>query len=417
MRILICGASGLIGAALCTAFAQAGHDTVRGVRHATRPGDIEIDYARDLDQSTWLPRLRGIDVVVNAVGIIVERGGERFDDIHRRAPQALFAACAAAGVRRVVQISALGAERGTSHYFCSKRAADEFLTTLPLEWQIVRPGLVYSENGASARLFTQLASLPLHILPAGGKQQLQPIHLDDLIDAIARLASTATPRQCVELVGPEPVSYRKMLDGYRQAMGFSEALKISVPAPLMAMAAECAGHLTPGPLNRESWQMLQAGNVGDPSDTGRLLGAPPRGLAQFIPPEHAAGVRGRALAAWRLPLLRYALAAVWIATAGVSAFVFPVANSLALLSRVGLTGLPALIVLYGAAALDFLLGIACIGFPGRRLWLSQLGLIAAYTAIVACALPEFLWHPFGPVLKNLPIVAILFILWAEESKP
>jgi uncharacterized protein YbjT (DUF2867 family) len=118
MRILICGASGLIGAALCTAFAQAGHDTVRGVRHATRPGDIEIDYARDLDQSTWMPRLRGIDVVVNAVGIIVERGGERFDDIHRRAPQALFAACAAAGVRRVVQISALGAERGTSHYFC-----------------------------------------------------------------------------------------------------------------------------------------------------------------------------------------------------------------------------------------------------------------------------------------------------------
>jgi len=337
---------------------------------------------------------------------------------HRRAPQALFAACAVAGVRRVVQISALGAERGTSRYFHSKRAADEFLKTLPLEWQIVRPGLVYSENGASARLFTLLASLPLHVLPAGGQQQLQPIHLDDLIDAIVRLASTATPaRQCVDLVGPKPVSYREMLAGYRHAMGFSEAPRLAVPAPLMATAAECAGRLTPGPLNRESWQMLQAGNVGDPSDTCRILGAPPRNLTQFIPPGHAAGVRGRALAAWRLPLLRYVLAAVWIATAGVSAFVFPVADSLALLSRVGLAGLPALIVLYGAAALDFLLGIACIGFPGRRLWLGQLALIAVYTAIIACALPEFLRHPFGPVLKNLPIIAILLILWAEESKP
>jgi uncharacterized protein YbjT (DUF2867 family) len=418
MKILICGASGLIGAALCTAFAKAGHETVRGVRHATRPGDIEIDYACDVDQNAWLPRLHGVDVVVNAVGIIVERGDERFDDIHRRAPQALFAACAAASVRRVVQISALGAERGTSRYFRSKRAADEFLTTLPLEWQIVRPALVYSEKGASACLFTVLASLPLHILPAGGKQQLQPIHLDDLTAAIVRLVSAVEPPgQCIELVGPNPVRYREMLAGYRHAMGFSEAPRIAVPAPLIAMAAECVGRLTSGLLNRESWQMLQAGNVGDPSDTCRILGAPPRSLSQFITAENAACVRGRALATWRLALLRYALAAVWIASAGVSAFIFPVDGSLALLSRVGLAGMPALITLYGAAALDFLLGVACLRFPGRRLWLCQLGLIVGYTAFIAWALPEFLWHPFGPVLKNLPIIAILFILWAEESKP
>lgn len=125
--------------------------------------------------------------------------------------------------------------------------------------------------------------------------------------------------------------------------------------------------------------------------------------------------RLRALAGWRTALLRWVLAIVWLATAIVSAFVHPQADSLALLARVGIEGIPAIAALYGAAALDFVFGIACIVRPRRALWLAQGALILGYSAAIAACLPEYLWHPFGPLLKNLPILAILFILFAEEK--
>ena len=70
-----------------------------------------------------------------------------------------------------MQISALGADRGMTRYFLSKRAADDYLATLPLEWTIVRPALVFGPGGSSARLFAKLAGLPLVPLPGRGEQR------------------------------------------------------------------------------------------------------------------------------------------------------------------------------------------------------------------------------------------------------
>ncbi|MEK7919688.1 NAD(P)H-binding protein, partial [Burkholderia contaminans] len=106
--------------------------------------------------------------------------------VHRAAPCALFTACCRAGVRRVIQISALGVERGNTRYFASKCAADRFLKTLPIDFRIVRPALVYGTDGASARFFRMLASLPVQVLPAGGHQRLRPVHVDDLAEVVAR---------------------------------------------------------------------------------------------------------------------------------------------------------------------------------------------------------------------------------------
>jgi hypothetical protein len=161
--------------------------------------------------------------------------------------------------------------------------------------------------------------------------------------------------------------------------------------------------------------MLRAGSalpescVASVSAVRTLLGHAPRGIADFIAPAERELFRLRALACWRSALLRWTLAAVWLATAIVSAFIYPRADSLALLARVGLEGMPAIAALYGAAALDTFLGIACIVRPRRMLWLAQGVLVLGY------CLPEYLWHPFGPLLKNLPILAILFILSAEEK--
>ncbi|EGD06455.1 NAD-dependent epimerase/dehydratase, partial [Burkholderia sp. TJI49] len=141
----------------------------------------------------------------------------------------------------------------------------------------------------------------------------------------------------------------------------------------------------------------------------------PRGIRTFAGTD-AAALRRDALAMWRRPLLRGALAIVWIWTAIVSAFVHPLNDSLARLALAHLTGLPAQAALYAACALDFAFGVATLAAPSRRLWLAQGALIVAYSAVIAVTMPGLLAEPFGPVLKNVPILAILLILFAEEER-
>ncbi len=167
-------------------------------------------------------------------------------------------------------------------------------------------------------------------------------------------------------------------------------------------------------FTRDTWTMLRGGNTGDPAAATALLGRPPRGIDGFIGAQ-AAALRRDALAMWRRPLLRGALAIVWIWTAIASAFIHPLHASLALLAPAHLTGLPALIALYAASALDFGFGIATVVAPSRRLWVAQAALIVAYSAVIAVTMPRLLAEPFGPVLKNVPILAILLILFSEEE--
>ena len=116
------------------------------------------------------------------------------------------------------------------------------------------------------------------------------------------------------------------------------------------------------------------------------------------------------------PVLVGAIAFVWIATAIVSAGIYPVDGSLQLLARTGLHGTMALAALYGAALLDLVLGIATLVMRRRRgLWLLQAALIVAYTVIITVALPDQWLHPYGPVTKNVPLLAMLALLYATEE--
>lgn len=415
MNILVCGANGFIGRALGARLEAGGHRVLRGVRHAVGPHDVAIDFTKDVDPDAWLARLDGVDVVINAVGILADRRDATFDAVHRAAPCALFTACCRARVRRVIQISALGVERGDTPYFASKYAADTFLRTLPIDYRIVRPALVYGASGTSARFFRMLASLPVHALPAGGQQRLRPVHVDDLAELVARLVDApAAGNPVIDAVGGDEVEYREMLSVYRAALGFPPAARIALPGPLVGAAAALLGTLPGAMLTRDTWTMLRGGNTGDPAALAAVLGRPPRGLRHFIGAD-AAALRRDALAMWRRPLLLGALAIVWIWTAIVSAFIHPRHDSLAMLARAHLTGLPALIALYAACALDFAFGVATVVAPSRRLWVAQGALIVAYSAVIAVTMPGLLAEPFGPVLKNVPILAILLILFSEEE--
>lgn len=420
MVILLTGASGFIGQRLTKALVAAGHQVVCTTRTPKKDLHlryVEADFTRDFDKEDWMPRLAGIDVVINAVGIIREQGRQTFEAIHERAPQALFAACAASGVRLVVQISALGAdEQAQSRYHLSKKRADDYLTGLPVHSVIVQPSLVYGEEGASARLFTTLASLPLIGLPGKGEQQIQPVHIDDVVAAIVALLDKPLKSGTrLPLVGPEPMSLRSFLAILRQSMGLGRAHFMPVPLPLVRLAA-AAGKILPGSLlDPETIQMLERGNTADAGAITALLGRAPRPARDFV--GQARNTRLQALLNWLLPVLRFSIALVWIFTGIVSLGVYPVSESYALLARVGITGMLAPVMLYGAALMDLAFGIAILVMHKRRLlWLAQLAVILFYTAIITWRLPEFWIHPYGPLLKNLPMLAAIWLLFELEEK-
>ncbi|HZX33638.1 MAG TPA: SDR family oxidoreductase [Rhodocyclaceae bacterium] len=414
MRILLCGADGFLGRHFEAALAAAGHQVVRGVHRFRQAGDVAMDYRHDLSPEPWLPRLENIDVVINAVGILNERQPEDFDRIHRLAPAALFAACAAKGISRVIQISALGADRRDTPYLASKAAADDCLLATCPGGVVVRPALVFGPEGASSRFFLGLASLPLVFLPGQGRQPLRPIHVEDLAALVVRLVDTPSPAsQVVDAVGGRQTDFRGMLAAYRRGLGFPPALAIPMPACLMAAAAGVGSRFPGSLLNRSTWRMLNGGNTAEGEPTARLLGRPSRSPEQFIAPGEAAPLRHQAVASWRIPLLRSVLAFLWLWSAAVS-LAWP-ATGMALLRPFGLAGMGAIAVLVGASLLDAGLGLLTLLRPSRRLWQFQMALVVGYSLLVAWQLPEFLIHPFAPIAKNLAVLAILFLLWSEEE--
>lgn len=414
MNILVCGARGFVGAALCERLERCGHRVIRGVRKIRNGNECAIDYMHDLDPVQWEARLRGVDVVINAVGILVEDRRQRFDQVHAEAPIVLFDACVRQGVKQVIQISALGAQSRLTPYFASKFAADSHLLSLRIRACVVRPALVYGASGKSAAFFRTVASLPVHALPAGGHQRLRPVHVDDLTEIVERLidGDDRSPRT-LDVVGGEEVEYREMLAIYRRSLGFDAALRIAIPGGLIGLGATLLDRVPGSMLTRDTWRMLQADNTADVGATASVLQRPPRGLRSFISLD-AKALRRDALDAWQPALLRVTLAFVWIWTAIASVFLYPRSASLALLTRAHLYGTGAAVAFYLAVALDVAFGILTLLKPRRLLWLAQGALIAAYTTIITVTMPETWADPFGAILKNLPIFVLLLMLFNQD---
>lgn len=116
-----------------------------------------------------------------------------------------------------------------------------------------------------------------------------------------------------------------------------------------------------------------------------------------------------------LRLIRLTLALVWLVTGALSLGIYPQAESLKLLGMVGLHGQPALAALYAGALLDIALGLLTLFLPRRWLWTLQMAVILGYTVIITVFLPHYWLHPFGPILKNLPILVLLWLLNRNEG--
>lgn len=407
----------MIGGAVARRLERAGHEVVYAGRSETDGTHaLHLDFAGPPEHARLVERLGGVDVVINAVGIFQPTVKQDFGTVHVNGLRRLCEAAVEAGVSRIVHLSALGAAAGGgTGYFTSKAQAESYLESLPVPVVILRPSLVFSPDGASTRLFTRLASLPLLALPDGGRQLVQPVHVDDLAEAI-EYAATGQGSVTVDAVGPHALAFRDYLQAIAEQLGRRPPQVLAVPPRLLAPVLPLAGLLSGGVLGTDALRMLEAGNTADPGPFTRLLGHPPRPVSAFIEPPTRATLdswlrRGRVLL-W----MRLALAVMWLGTAWTSLWGYPREGSYALLAQLGLQGLPATAALWLGAGLDAVLGLALLLPRRRRVYQAQIALMVAYTLLISVWLPEFWLHPFAPLLKNVPIVAMTAALLVLERE-
>lgn len=425
MRILLVGANGFIGSALLRHLLAAGHEVTACVRnpqalkqrHPQLPC-VTADYTSHRTTAQWQPLLRGFDVVINSVGVIRERGDNTFAQLHAQGPMALFAACATAGITAVIQISALGAGHPHgSRFLESKQQADAFLLGLPLQSYVLRPSLVYGPGGKSSLFFKAIAALPLIPLPDRGGQQVQPVAVDDLARIVAAcVAGRVAPRQILDVVGAEPLTLRQMLTRYRRWLGLCAPHFVTLPLTPLLHLARGSGLFGLHGSVAEMKALLQ-GNAAPVAKLTLQSGIEPRGMDTTLQ-EHPAQQPDlwHARLYFLRPLLRLSLALLWLWTAVVSAALYPLEQSVALLAGVGIPAAWAMPLLYGAALLDLLLGLALLcNRHVRSAATVQIAVVLLYSVIITLFLAEQWLHPFGPISKNLPLLVATLTLIAMEE--
>lgn len=422
MRILLCGASGFIGGHLLRALQGAGHEVLRLSRSGA-PGTVRGDFSTDIIPEVWAPRLEGVDAVINAVGIIREVGSDRFEPLHGRAPLALFTAAADRKLR-VIQISALGTPSPgdpprPEPYFRWRALADDLLLQRCPDALILRPSIVYGPGDHSMALFRGLAALPITPLIGAGDQPLSPVYVGDLAAAVVRaLSDRADPdlRGVVEVVGPETMPFRALLDRLRRWMGAGPLRGLPVPlAPVRAGAAitDLTGI---GPISSDELSMLLAGNAAPPDRFARLLGRPPTPLEQALGPCTQADRWHARLSMLRVPL-RLSVASVWVATGVFCLFAVPPEVRYGMLGDSGFTGPAAERFLDALCLAEIPLGLlTAAGWRVRWLGALQLLMISSFSLFLLFTQTHWWVHPYGPLTKNIPLMgAILAMMCLEED--
>lgn len=430
MNILVTGASGFIAAQIVTDLIIAGHAVTCCVRNVAYTRNlfptatvIKCDFIRDTRIDVWIERLKDIDIVINCVGILHHPNKNIIWAVHYETPKAIFDACVKTGVKKIIQISALGIDSSHVDYAKSKKDADDYLLTLPISAFILRPSLVYGRGSyGGTSLFRGLAGLPGIIpVPGRGQQEFQPIHLQDLSKAILHLLDLpAKKSEILTAVGPKKISLADLLLHLRAWLGFTKAKIAFIPLWLIRSAL-WVGNLIPySVMNSNSYQMLIQNNITNAAETKRF-----HDTIGFIPRDFTTGLYSQPSTVqdhWHArlyflkPLLRLSIAFVWIFTAICSLFLYPHAESYQLLEQVGVNTFWQPVMLYGASTLDAIIGIAMLcNYQLKKFCLLQILIIVIYTLIISFRLSDFWLHPFAPIAKNIPLIVAILILLGLES--
>ena len=294
MRIAVLGGTGFVGRALCERLVRAGAGGGTLVVPTRRPQHadairslptVEVRVADVHDDRALTRVVAGCDAVINLVAILHGSAAE-FERVHVALPRRLAAICRSTGVRRVLHVSALGADAGApSLYLRSKAVGEAALQGAALDLTVLRPSVIFGAEDSFLNLFASLQTVfPLMPL-AGAGARFQPVWVDDVAEALLRcLQRDETVGQTIEAAGPDVFTLAELV---RLAGRWSGHERPIVPLPaLLARAQALAMELLPGvPLmSRDNLDSMRVPNVA----TGALpgfdsLGIAPTALAAIAP--------------------------------------------------------------------------------------------------------------------------------------
>ena len=277
-HIVILGGTGFVGRHLVPRLHRDGHritvlsrnrDTHREL--SVLPG-VRVVNADVHDPVALRARLEGADAAINLIGILNERGsdGSGFRKAHVELTRSLVESCIATGVARLLQMSALRAGEGASHYLKTRGEADRIVQASPLAWTIFRPSVIF---GPGDGLFFRFASL-LRIAPvlplARAGAMFQPVYVGDVAEAFARaLVHPRTAGQVFELGGPRSIALGELVRWTARMMGRRRWV-IALPDPLGAVQARVGEWLPGKPISRDNFRSLGTDSIARSDGLGAL---------------------------------------------------------------------------------------------------------------------------------------------------
>ena len=431
MRVLVAGAGGFVGQHIAAEAARAGHEIIACGRDTERlrlefPAwpVVRCDYTRDTVED-WRHRLQGVDAVVNAVGLFQSEGANTLEAVHINGPRNLFDACAGLGIPKVIQISALGADSAAqSRFHLTKRKADDYCIELAERngfsgWTVVRPSIVIGRGGQSTALFSALGAMPWPPRLGSGMWKVQPLHVSDFAYGI-RLALESEeplPRQ-LDFAGPRPMTTDQLTHTIRRWLLLPPAKVFPLPEWLLRTGSVFGSVFFFGALSDESLDMLARGNTASLAPLQEALHWQPRPLAEALATEPSAqSDLWHARLYFLRPALRMGLGTMWIVTAIISAFVYPLEKSIAMTSGLGVSDSQAAALIYGGAALDAALGSALIlNMRPALAGALQIAAMLVFTVLASIAVPYAWSDPLGPLTKNLAVLLATLVMIALEAR-
>lgn len=296
MRIVMLGGSGFVGQVLARRLVRDGHAVLVLTRNRSQHREVALLPGVELREgnvydSDWLAaRCAGADAVVNLVGILNEpgiggAGGRGFERAHVQLTRTVIAACQRAGATRLLQMSALNAGRGRSHYLRTRGAAEAAVQASDLRWTIFRPSVIFGRGDGLFCRFAELLKLSPLMPLAGADARFQPVAVEDVAEAFARaLTRRDSIGQIYELGGPEVVTLAEIVRRTAHWMGVRR-LVLPMPSAIGWMQAAAFGMwpLANKPLSLDNFRSLSVDSVVGADDGLARLGIDKTAMAQTVP--------------------------------------------------------------------------------------------------------------------------------------
>jgi len=297
-RIFVSGGTGFVGRHVVRALVARGFL----VRCLVRPGsESHLKGFESIDRvpgdvmrpDGLVASAEGCAAMVNLVGIIREHRarGISYERLHVRATQNMLGVAKAAGIKRYVQMSALGARpQAPSAYHRTKWRAEEAVRESGLDWTIFRPSIIFGPGDEFISVLAQMIRRsPVVPVLGDGQYRLQPIAVEQIAEGFVHaLRAPTSVEQTYDVGGPEPYRFVDLLDQIGAALGRRVVRKAHVPLGGVKLATRALGWLPFYPVTTDQIAMLEEESVCDPTPFFRDFGiAPeplPRGLSRMLRP-------------------------------------------------------------------------------------------------------------------------------------